>query len=112
MTTTRRLSPEIWVAEREAFIFQFQDRRFGDRASFCVPQATLKEMRPRYPFNPAAAFDALRSLIYSAALERVRLGSAMAQHVITAEELRGIEHIMPPLTANGIRLPTRTSGEA
>ena len=88
MTYSRRLTPEAWVSDREAFVFQLQDRRFGDRATFCVPLTTLKEMRPAYPFVPAVAFDALRSVIYSAALEHVRLGSAMAQHVITAHELR------------------------
>ena len=90
MTHSRQLSPEIWVSDREAFVFRLQDHRFSDRATFCVPQTTLKELRPAYPFDPAVAFDALRSVIYSAALERVRLGSAMAQHVITAHELRAV----------------------
>ena len=88
MTPARSFSPETWVPDREAFIFRFQDRSFGDKATFCVPGSTLKEMQHRHPFDPVAAFDTFRSVIYRVALERIRSGSAMVQHVITAHELR------------------------
>jgi hypothetical protein len=67
-------------------------------------------MRPKYPFNPADAFDALRSVIYCAALERVRLGSSMTQHVITAHELRAIEDTAP-VTVPNRRQPNAGVGE-
>ena len=72
MAESRSFSPEIWVSDREFFIFRFRDRRFGDLATFCVPEATLKELHPEHPFLRKQAFDALRSWIYEAAVRRIR----------------------------------------
>lgn len=72
MIDTRRLSPEVWMQDRQAFFFQLENRRFGDRATFCVTWTTLRDVRPSDAVDPVADFDALRSLIYSGALERVR----------------------------------------
>ena len=88
MAESRSFSAEIWASDREAFIFRFRDYRFGELATFFVPEATLKELRPEDPFRPESAFDALRPLIYEAALEHIRTGSSMSQHVMTPHELR------------------------
>ena len=92
MTLTRSFSAEVWIPDRGAFVFQFRDRRFSDLATFCVPQATLRELQPEYPFLAAAAFEALRPLIYQAAVERIRTGGTMVQHVMTPHELRVLRH--------------------
>ena len=94
------------MPDRQAFFFQLQDRPFGERATFCVTRSTLEEMRPGNPFDPVEAFDALRSVIYSAALERVRLGGSVTQQVITAHELRIIEATGPS------RVPDRREPDA
>lgn len=94
------------MPDRQAFFFQLQDRPFGERATFCVPRSTLEDMRPGSPFDPVEAFDALRSVIYSAALERVRLSGSVRQHVITAHELRIIE------TTGPTALPARRQPDA
>jgi len=94
MSEARTFSAEMWVPDRDAFIFRIKDRRVGDLATFCVPGSTLHEYQPKDPFEPAAAFDALRPLIYRAALERIRTGSGAPQLVITPHELRVIERSM------------------
>jgi len=90
MAESRSFSPEIWASDREAFIFRFRDRRFGDLVTFCVSEITLKELRPEHPFLRWKAFDALRSLIYEAAAMRIRTGSLTRQHVMTTQELRAL----------------------
>ena len=96
----RDFSPEVWVKERKAFIFQCNDRRFGDKATFCVPQVALQDLEPQLRFEPSAAFEALRPVIYGAALERMREASPMIQHVLTAHQLRAVrQEVSSPGTA-------------
>jgi hypothetical protein len=100
MAESRSFSAETWASDREAFIFRFHDYRFGDLATFFVPESTLKELRPDGPFRPESAFDALRPLIYEAALEHIRTGSSMSQHVVTPHELRELwaeRHVLPEI---------------
>jgi len=90
MTEARSFSPETWVPQREAFIFRFRDRGSGAVATFCVLEATLKELKPWMggPFRRVAAFNDLRPLIYRAATESMRTGGSMIQHVVTTQELK------------------------
>ena len=86
--TLKSFSAEIWVKERAAFVFQLEKQRYGDKATFCVPQSTLQQLEPNLRADPTAAFDALRPLIYWAALARMReTAGMMHQHVLTAHEL-------------------------
>ena len=103
MPELRNFSPEVWVKERKAFIFQCENQRYGDKATFCVTQSALQDLEPKKRFEPAAAFDALRPVIYGAALERMRVASPMVQHVLTAHQLWVIrqEVLSPPLPERG-----------
>ena len=103
MSEPRSFSTEIWVADREAFIFRCLNQRFGDKSTFCVPRSTLQALKPRQRFMPAAAFDALRPVIYLAATERIRAASAIVQHTLTAHELRAAEALRGAGTGNGSR---------
>ena len=86
--TLKSFSAEIWVKERAAFVFQLEKERYGDKATFCVPQSTLQQLEPNLRADPTAAFDALRPLIYWAALARMNETAGMTQqHVLTAHEL-------------------------
>ena len=87
----RNFSPEVWVKERKAFIFQCENRRFGDKATFCVTQLALQDLEPQLRFEPSAAFEALRPVIYGAALECMREASPMIQHVLTSHQLRAVQ---------------------
>jgi hypothetical protein len=91
MRESRCFSPEIWVAEREVFVFRCLNQRFGDRSTFCLPQSALQALKPRQRFVPAAAFDEMRPLIYLAATERLLVAGAMVRHTLTAHELRAAE---------------------
>ena len=91
MPATRNFSPEVWVKERKAFIFQCENQRFGDKTTFCVTQSALQDLEPQLRFEPSAAFEALRPVIYGAALERMREASPMIQHVLTAHQLRAVQ---------------------
>ena len=98
MTEVSSFCPETWVPKQAAFIFRLLNRRPGDVSIFCVPEATLKELQPGNPFRRVAAFDALRPLIYGAALEHIRTGSSAIQHVLTTQELKALQdgsHIPP-----------------
>jgi hypothetical protein len=99
MAEHRNFTPEVWLKERQAFIFRCETQRYGDKATFCVTQSALQDLEPLKRFEPAAAFDALRPVIYGAALERMRVASAMVQHVLTAHELWAIReevsHLLP-----------------
>ena len=104
MKESRSFSSEIWVSDREAFIFRCTDQRFGDRSTFCVPRSTLQALKPRHRFMPAAAFEALRTLIYLAATERLRAAGAMVQHTLTAHEIRAAEAALPAGRVAGRRM--------
>ena len=88
MPVTRNFSPEVWVRERKAFIFQYENHRFGNRTTFYVSQLALQDLEPRLRFEPAAAFEALRPVIYGAALECMKVASPRVQHVLTAHQLQ------------------------
>ena len=96
----RSFSPEVWVQERKAFIFHCENRRFGDKATFCVTQSALQDLEPQLRFEPEAAFDALRPVIYGAALERMRVASPMVQHVLTAHQLWAVRQEVLSPSAN------------
>jgi hypothetical protein len=85
------LSREVWVADRQAFIFWLRPQQLGHQATFCVPEPTLKEVHLRHPFDPAIAFEIWRSVIYKAALERIRVGAAFVHNAISSHELRAIK---------------------
>ena len=111
----RSFSREVWVQEGSAFTFRCENQRFGDRASFCVTQSALQDLEPELSaLTAAAAFEALRPVIYGAALERMRVASPMVQHVLTAHQLRAIQRKVSgtPRFPRVARTRTERAGES
>ena len=113
MPDPRSFSPEVWVQELNAFTFQCENQRFGDRATFCVTQSALQVLEPDLHFDAAAAFEALRPLIYGAAVECMRVASPMVQHDLTAHQLRAIQQLSETLRCPKVaRMRTESAGES
>jgi hypothetical protein len=85
-THTYRISPEVWVGEREAYIFRCRGGALGTISTFCVHRYTLKELRP--DCGLAEAFDCFRAPIYQAAVELMETDDPAEQHAVSAEAIR------------------------
>ena len=86
--TRTSFSAETWMPGPEAFIFHCQNPRRGDRWTFSVSRSTLEELEPKDPFQPAAAFDAVRSRVHSAASARMKVADPTVQQVLSAYDIR------------------------
>ena len=115
MPDPRSFSPEVWVQECEAFTFRCENQRFGDRATFCVTQSALQDLEPELSaLTAAAAFEALRPVIYGAARERMRVAFPMVQHVLTTPQIRAVQQEVPgtPRRPKAVRTRTERAGES
>jgi hypothetical protein len=79
---------KTWVKDGEMFVIQCHDPRRGNRWTFRVLTSTLQEVQQDVPFDPAAAFDALRGAIYSAAYYRMRFADPIYEQALSSDDLR------------------------
>ena len=81
-----RFSAEIWVSDREAFIFRYRAPEPGKLWTFCVPRSTLENLNPNC--SSLEAFEQCRADIYKAALDRIQEDNSEEQHTLSADDIR------------------------
>jgi hypothetical protein len=77
---------EVWVPQRELFIFRFIVPSRGDRWTFLVHLQDLEELAG-HPLEPEAGFHLFRLEIYEAAKRRMMDGDPKEQQRLNAEEI-------------------------
>ena len=82
-----RMTPEVWDAAREMYIFRCHPAAKLERWTFCVPRSTLEEIEPDRSLSMATIFNRLRARIYRAAYHRMTAGCPREEQVISASEI-------------------------
>jgi hypothetical protein len=81
------MTPEVWDAQREMFIFHCHPAAKLERWTFCVPRSTLEAIKPDCSLSTAAMFNRLRARIYKAARHRMHAGCPREEQIISASEI-------------------------
>jgi hypothetical protein len=77
---------EVWVPQREVFLFRFIVPSRGDRWTFSVHRDDIEELAGS-PVEPEAGFHQFRLEIYAAAERRMIGGDPKEQQRLTAEDI-------------------------
>jgi hypothetical protein len=81
-----KIKVELWVPQRGCVMFRCEVPPV-ERWTFLVEREALEHLAGEERVDPLAVFDCFRAAIYSAAQERMMLGSPEAQHILSAPEI-------------------------
>jgi hypothetical protein len=81
------LIAEVWLAQRDEFIFRVRESDTGTKWTFRVPRTTLDILDPTGKMAAQAIFDLHRPAIYSEARRLLSSGDSWQQQTISMVEV-------------------------
>jgi hypothetical protein len=84
---------EIWVSQRDVFLFRFIVPSRGDRWTFIVHRDDLDELAG-HPVEPEVGFHQFRLEIYAAAERRMANGNPMEQQRLAARDIGEVRSLI------------------